>query len=184
MSEKEERALIAQVSAGSMEAFEDLMRIYERVVYRTCFSYTRNREDALDVTQEVFVKVFERIGSFRGSGSFRGWVLRITHNESLNWIRGRTRHAEYDQLTAANSPEVAPRQEADLLRSESRDLVAGALLRLNPRQRRALTLRYFERMSIDEISSLLGCTPGTAKNILFRGLRKLRDQLALDWGES
>ncbi len=183
MAEQNERALIAEASAGSMGAFEELMRNHERLVYRACFCYTGNREDALDVTQEVFVKVFEKIASFRGSGPFKGWLLRLTHNESLNWIRSRTRHGEHDELTAANSPELEARQEADLFRMESRDLLTAALLRLNPRQREALTLRYFERMSIGEISSHLGCTQGTAKNILFRGLRKLRDQLALDWGE-
>lgn len=184
MAEQNERALIAAVSAGSMGAFEELMKHYECLVYRTCLRYTGNREDAMDVTQEVFVKVFERIASFRGSGSFKGWLLRITHNESLNWIRSRTRHGEHDQLTVANSPELEARQESDLFQKENRDLIAAALLRLNPKQRQALTLRYFERMSISEISSLLGCTRGTTKNILFRSLRKLRDQLAVDWGRS
>jgi RNA polymerase sigma-70 factor (ECF subfamily) len=182
--EQSERTLIREVSAGSAGAFEELMKNYERLVYRTCLSYTGDRDDALDVTQEVFVKVYERIASFRGSGSFKGWLLRIAHNESLNWIRSRTRHGEHYELTAANSPELEAPQESDLMKRQSRDLIAEALLRLNPKQRRALTLRYFERMSISEISSLLGCTQGTTKNILFRSLRKLRDQLALDWGES
>ena len=184
MAEQNEHALIAEVSAGSVGAFEELMKNYERLVYRACLFYTGDREDALDVTQAVFVKVFERIESFRGSGSFKGWLLRITHNESLNWLRSRTRHGEHEELTAANSPELEARQESDLVQKESRDLIAAALLRLNPKQRKALTLRYFERMSIGEISSLLGCARGTTKNILFRSLRKLRDQLASDWGES
>jgi RNA polymerase sigma-70 factor (ECF subfamily) len=160
------------------------MKNYEGLVYRTCFGYTRNRDDALDVTQEVFVKVYEKIASFRGSGSFKGWILRITHNESLNWIRSRARHTEHDELTAANSPEAEARQETDLSRKESRDLIGHALLHLNPRQRKALTLRYFEGMSISEIASLLECTEATTKNILFRSLRKLRDQLVPHWRET
>lgn len=184
MTERDERALIAKAGEGSTDAFEEIMKNHERLVYRACLFYTGDPEDAMDVTQEVFVKVFERIGSFQGSGSFRGWLLRITHNESLNWIRSRTRHGEHDRLTAVNSPGFEARQEADLLREESREHIISAMLGLNPKQRKALTLRYFERMSINEISSLLGCTPGTTKNILFRSLRKLRDQLALDWGKS
>ena len=182
--EQDENALIARVHEGSVAGFEELMKQYERLVYRICFSHTGNRDDALDVTQEVFVKVFERIGSFRGSGSFKGWLLRITHNESLNWLRDRSRHGEHRELTAANSPGLGARQETDLLQKEDRDVIVDALGHLSPRQRTALTLRYFERMSISEISSLLGCTQGTTKNILFRSLRKLRDQLALDWEES
>ena len=182
MIEQDERDLIAEVSTGRAGAFEQLMMNYEHLVYRACLFYTGNREDALDVTQEVFVKVFERIGSFRGTGPFKGWLLRITHNESLNWIRSRARHGEHDRLTAANSPELEARQETDLVRKENRDRIAEALLHLNPRQQKALTLRYFERLSISEISSLLGCTQGTTKNILFRSLRRLRDRLALDGG--
>jgi RNA polymerase sigma-70 factor (ECF subfamily) len=177
--EQDEHLLIAEIGAGSVHAFEELMKRYEHLVYRACLYYTGNREDALDVTQEVFVKVFNRLESFSGSGSFKGWLLRITHNESLNWIRSRRRHWEHDELGPANSPRLEAPQETDISRKESRDLIDGALQNLNPRQRQALRLRYFEKMSINEISALLGCTKGTTKNILFRGLRKLRNQLAL-----
>jgi len=184
MAEENERALIADIRAGSAEAFEDLMKRYEGPVYRTCFGYTRNRDDALDVTQEVFVKVYEKIESFRGSGSFKGWLLRITHNQSLNWIRSRARHGEHDRLSEANAPELEARQEAELSRRQSRDLIETAMLQLNPKQRKALTLRYFERMSISEIASLLECTEGTARNILFRSLQKLRDRMVPHWRET
>ena len=100
MAEQNERALIEDVRAGSVTAFEDLMKSYEGLVYRICFGYTRNRDDALDVTQEVFVKVYEKMASLRGSGSFKGWLLRITHNESLNWLRGRARHGVARRLSA------------------------------------------------------------------------------------
>jgi RNA polymerase sigma-70 factor (ECF subfamily) len=182
MADSNDSVLIDEISAGGVGAFEELMKTHQGLVYRVCFSYTRNHEDALDVTQEVFVKVFEKIGSFRGSGSFKGWLLRITHNESLNWIRSRARHGEHERLNAVNIPELEARQETDLYRKQDRERIAGALMGLNPKQRRALMLRYFERMSINEISSLLGCTPGTTKNILFRSLRRLRDRLALDGG--
>jgi len=184
MAEDKERALVAEMRAGSADAFEDLMKRYQGLVYRTCFGYTRNRDDALDVTQEVFVKVYERMASFQGSGSFKGWLLRITHNQSLNWIRSRARHGEHDRLSEANAPEMEPRQEDDLSRQESRDQIEAAMVHLNPKQRKALTLRYFERMSISEIASLLECTEGTARNILFRSMRKLRDRMVPHWRET
>jgi RNA polymerase sigma-70 factor (ECF subfamily) len=184
MAEENERALIAEIRAGSAGAFEDLMKQYQGQVYRTCFGYTRNRDDALDVTQEVFVKVYERIDSFSGSGSFKGWLLRITHNQSLNWIRARARHGEHDRLSEANAPGMEAGQEVDLSRQENRDLIEAAMLHLNPKQRKALTLRYFERMSISEIASLLECTEGTARNILFRSMQKLRDRMVPHWRET
>jgi RNA polymerase sigma-70 factor (ECF subfamily) len=184
MAEEREDALIADMRTGSAAAFEDLMKRYEGLVYRTCYGYTRDRDDALDVTQEVFVRVYEKIDSFRGTGSFKGWLLRITHNESLNWIRGRARHGEHDRLTEANAPGLEARQEADLSQQEDLDLIGAALLHLNPKQRKALTLRYFERMPIREIASRLDCTEGTARNILFRSLQKLRDRMVPHWRET
>lgn len=184
MLEDSDRALIEEIRVGSHNAFEEVMRRYERLVYVTSFAYAGSREDALDITQNVFVKVYERIGSFRGTGTFKAWLLRITHNESLNWVRGHSRNGDHDELTQANAPGSEAGQEADLLQRERWHRLRKALLHLNPKQRQAVTLRYFERMSISEIASVLGCTEGTAKNILFRSLRKLRHQLVPHWRES
>ncbi len=184
MAEPSERALIEEIREGSAAAFEDLMKTYEALVYRASFYYTGNRDDALDVTQEVFVKAYRRIESFTGSGSFKAWLLRITHNESLNWIRGRARHGEHEELTAVNSTDMAPVQEAEMVSRQSRERLVEAISRLNPKQQKAIALRYFERMPVSEIAANLGCTEGHARNILFRGLRRLRDELPVNWRES
>ena len=179
-----DQTLIEEVRTGSMRAFEEIMKRYERVVYATCMAYAATSEDALDMTQEVFVKVYEKIGSFRGSGTFKGWLLRIAHNQGLNWVRGHARHGDHRELTPANSPQIPASQDSDLIRQERWDLLREALLHLNPRQRQAVMLRYFEKTSIGEIATILGCTEGTAKNILFRSLRKLRDHLVPHGRES
>jgi RNA polymerase sigma-70 factor (ECF subfamily) len=170
--------LIDEVRAGSTRAFEAIMKRYERMVYVTCYAYAGCREDALDIVQDVFVKVFEKADSFRGSGSFRAWLLRIAHNEGLNWVRSHARLRDHRELTAINSPEVPPSQEADLLKQERWEVLREALLDLNPRQRQAVVLRYFEGTPTREIASILDCTEGTAKSILFRSLRKLHRRLA------
>lgn len=184
MADHGERELIAQARGGSAEAFEVLMKAYENLVYRASYFYTSDHEDALDVTQEVFFKAYSRINSFTGSGSFKAWLLRIAHNESLNWIRGRARHGQHERLSAANSPDSKASQEADLVMKENREHLIDAMSQLNPKQRQAIALRYFESMTIEEIAANLGCTQGTAKNILFRGLRRLRDGLPIHWRKS
>jgi RNA polymerase sigma-70 factor (ECF subfamily) len=181
--EQGDRVLVDEVRTGSTRAFEELMKRYQRLVYATCLAYAGTPDDALDMTQEVFVKVYEKLSSFRGSGTFKAWLLRITHNEGLNWVRSRRRHGDRRELTPANSPEVAASQDTDLIRRERQDLLREALLRLNPRQRQAVVLRYFEGSPIREIASILDCTEGTAKNILFRSLRKLRSHLVPDGRE-
>jgi RNA polymerase sigma-70 factor (ECF subfamily) len=177
MVEPGDHILIEEVRGGSTGAFEEIMKRYQRLVYATCIAYARSREDALDITQNVFVKVYEKVDSFRGSGSFKAWLLSIAHNEGLNWIRNNARHRDHAEPTPANSPEVAPSQESDLLKQERWELLREALLHLNPRQRQAVVLRYFESTPIREIASTLDCTEGTAKNILFRSLRKLHHHL-------
>jgi RNA polymerase sigma-70 factor (ECF subfamily) len=182
--EEADRALVEQVLSGSTGAFDELMKRYQRLVYATCLGYASTPEDALDMTQNVFVKVYEKIGSFRGSGMFKAWLLRIAHNEGLNWVRSQAWHRDQRELTPANSPQIGPNQDSNLLQRERWDVLRTALRELNAKQRQAVMLRYFEKTPISEIASILGCTEGTAKNILFRSLRKLRSHLVPHWRES
>lgn len=181
--ERDDEALLAEVRAGSTRAFDEIMKRYQRLVFAACFPFATDPEDALDLTQDVFVKAYERLDSFRGDGAFKAWLLRIVHNEGLNRVRARARQGDHDELTPANEPAVAASQDGDLIQAEQRNVLGRALLLLNPRQRQAVTLRYFEKMPISEIASALDCTDGTAKNILFRSLQKLRAHLAPEWRE-
>lgn len=182
--EQDDHVLIDEIRAGSTGAFEVIMKRYQRLVYVTCFTYAGSREDALDITQNVFVKVYENARSFKGTGSFKAWLLRITHNEGLNWVRSHARLRDHTELTPANSPEVAARQDSDLIQQERWEVLREALLHLNPRQRQAVVLRYFDMTPMREIASILDCTEGTAKSILFRSLRELRRHLVPHWRES
>jgi RNA polymerase sigma-70 factor (ECF subfamily) len=181
--EQGDRALLNEVRSGSTTAFDELMKRYQRPVYAICLVFATTPEDALDMTQDVFVKVYQKLDSFRGRGTFKAWVFRIAHNEGLNRARDRSRHGDHLELTPANSPPVGPNQVADLARKERQNLLREALLHLSPRQRQAVTLRYFEKMPIRDIASILDCTDGTAKNLLFRSLQMLRAHLAPYWRE-
>ena len=178
-----DKALIEEIHAGSRTAFEKLMRRHQRLVYRVSFAYTRDRDDALEVTQDVFVKVHRKLGSYRGTGTLRSWLLRIAHRESLNWLRDHGKHRGAVELTAATVPHSAPVQESDLLARERQRELLAELTELNPKQRLAVTLRYWGDVPIREIATVLGCSDGVVKNILFRSLQKLRRRLAARWSE-
>jgi RNA polymerase sigma-70 factor (ECF subfamily) len=184
MAGDRDQALVEEIRRGSTVAFEELMTRYERLVYRISFAYTGSQEDSLDVTQNVFIKVYERLQSFRGVGTFKAWLMRITHNENIDWARRHARYRKHDELTTENAPPCDPGQEHDLVQSESRSRLMKELMALNSRQREAMMLRYFERMSISEISSILSCTEGTTKSLLFRGLRALRGRMVPQGSES
>src|SRR6185295_2944413 len=91
--EPTDQELLAEIGSGSDLAFDRLMRRYRRLVYRVAYGYTGERESALDVVQETFLKVHTRRGSFRGDGSLKNWIVRIAANEAMNWRRASLRLA-------------------------------------------------------------------------------------------
>lgn len=166
--------LVSETIAGSHAAYEQLVSRYEKLVFKVAWSYAKQRESALDICQDVFVKAFRKLGSYRGDGAFRAWLMRITHHESVNWLRSNRRHLDWIDLDDVADPACAPQQENDLIVDETRRGLLDRLDRLNPRQRQALTMRYFDRAPVRDIASALACTEGVARNILFRGLEKMR----------
>ena len=167
--------LVDEIRDGSQAAFDQLIRRHEQFVYRIAYSYTRDADDAMDVAQNVFIKVHANLHSFHGRSTFRAWLTRIAQNESLTWMRSRKPAVE---VTVLNAPSCEPLQEKAVVRAErSRDLLAE-VHRLNPSQRQAVLLRYFEKMRIREISEVLECSEGQVKSLLFRSLQKLRKHLS------
>jgi len=181
MDEYSDQTLIEETLGGSRIAFDRLMVRYGPMVYRLGYSYTRNREDAMDLTQNAFLKVYTRLHTYRGEGSFQAWLLRLAHREGLNWLRRHRKYREWTELSAENPPSEAPRQETALLQAERREHVWRWMAELNPKQRLALSLRYFVRAPVKEIAATLQCSEGTAKSILFRGLSNLRQKAAHRW---
>lgn len=170
--------LVGEARVGSRAAFATLMERHERLVYRICYSYTRHRDDALDVTQDVFVKVFTRLASFRAEGPFKAWLVRVTHRECLNWRRRHQHEKQREEFTSHHASPSVAEQEIDIQREQIRTLLETALGTLNAKQRLAVTLRYFGQQHLHEIAAVLGCSEGNVKSLLFRSLRKLRDQMA------
>ncbi len=169
--------LIDEIRGGSQAAFQRLMERHERLVYRIAWSHARQDEGALDICQNVFVKMHAGLASFDGRAAFSSWLARIACNESLNWLRGQRRHGACEELTPLNSPACEAPQEAAVLRDERRRRLLEHVGRLNDRQRQAVLLRYFERLPLRQVAEVMDCSEGTAKNVLFRSLEKLRRSL-------
>ncbi len=166
--------LIAEIGAGSDLAFDRLMRRYRRLVYRVAYGFTGDPDDALDVVQETFLKVHTRLSSFRGEGTVRNWIVRIASNEAMNWKRSSLRAAA-SELDDSSEPAVDPHSERDPAgRAIEGRVLTRSLAALGPRHRLAIVLRYFGERSTREIAAALECSEGTARNVLFRGLAKLR----------
>jgi RNA polymerase sigma-70 factor (ECF subfamily) len=191
--EPDESELIGRAQGGDAEAFAALARSYERRLLLLALHYCRDRHDAEDLSQEVWLKAFRAIKSFRGESGFYTWLRQITINTFLNERRSPARGArvvELDAWEASRREAGATPQEAafPLARAprgveesfDQRFLVSrvlDALGDLTPRQRLIFLLKHLEGMTYEEISAAVGCTAGTTKKALFRAVVKLRERL-------
>jgi RNA polymerase sigma-70 factor (ECF subfamily) len=174
-----ESSLIEQCLAGEQGAWEELVKSYTRRVYAICYRFTNRDNEAQDLTQEVFLRVFKTLGSFRaGEGSFTVWLTRLTRNLLVDHYR-RTKH---DRMTDAIEDKLAVLEEttqqsarADglLAGREAGELLQAALQKLSPELREAVILRDLEELEYREIARVLDVPEGTVKSRLNRGRAEL-----------
>lgn len=179
MAETNDDVLVQQVRAGRLGAFDQLMLRYQKLVCKVAMTYVKDRQSGLDVTQNVFLKAYSHIDRVRAEGMFKPWLLRITYNESINWLR-RQKHyegqEELDEFSVPVSSEAG--QERRVLRREDEERVVQGMDALNPKYKLAVALRYAEGMRIKEIAHVMGCSEGMVKSLLFRGVNQIRSNVA------
>ena len=164
---------------GDVHAYEDLVRRYQAIAYRTAYLITGDAADADDAAQSGFVKAYYALGRFRSGAPFRPWLLSIVANEARNRRRAARRRLGLELRLAEDRPRVgaAPSPEAAVLAREPRAALVGALNRLKESDRRVIALRYFAELSEADMASVLNCAPGTVKSRLSRDLERLRREL-------
>ncbi len=188
VAEGEDLRLVESLKEGSERAYEQLLDRFQQPVYALAFRLLDDQSDASDVVQEVFLKVFRNIGSFRGQSTLKTWIYRITVNEAHNarrwFFRHRRREVELDTDPdeTRNWKETIPdssRSPFDVtFDHEQRVMVEAALERINPIFREAVVLRDIADLSYEEIADVLGLSLGTVKSRILRGREALRDELA------
>lgn len=184
----DEAALVAELQAGSEEAFAYLLAIYRNPIYNLVYHVTGDQGDAADVLQNVFVKIIRGIKQFHGASSLKTWIYRIALHEALNCRRGwfRRRRREIFSLDDGNQPQplaarTGPASETPydwMEQSERREMVGRALHSLSEPYRSVVVLRELEDFSYEEIAEVLRIADGTVKSRLKRGREMLRRKLA------
>jgi RNA polymerase sigma-70 factor (ECF subfamily) len=187
----EEHSLVRKAQQGDRLAFEELVRRYDRDVLRLALNLVHRPEDARDIYQEAFLKVYRNLHRFRFECSFYTWLYRITTNVALDYLRRRTTHRE-DQAPVAqdgegsNGPDFFDRQpavgafsnpEKRLLGQQLGEKIQDAMKQLSPRERTVFEMKHYQGMRLRAIGDLLGTSEETVKNSLFRATRKLRASL-------
>jgi RNA polymerase sigma-70 factor (ECF subfamily) len=160
---------------GEREAFDRLVVRYQREVYRLCYRYVNNHDDANDLTQEVFLRAWRAIGRFKGQSAFSTWLYRIAVNACLNFRAAR--RAPTQELPEA-LPDPAAGAAQQLERDDEARRVREAVSRLPEKQRATLILKVYHDLTHQEVAQVLGSTVGTAKANFFHALGNLRKLVA------
>jgi RNA polymerase sigma-70 factor (ECF subfamily) len=174
----DERELVARAQRGDADAYEELVRAYQGIAFRTAYLLAGSAADAEEAAQDGFVKAYRALWRFRAGAPFKPWLLRIVANEARNRRRSAGRRTAL-ALRAAQVPsgEAAPSPEAALLDSERRGQLLAALDRLSESDREVIACRYFLDLSETETAAALGVRRGTVKSRLSRALDRLRAEL-------
>ena len=176
---KTDDMLIDEIKNGQQTAYDELMQRHQSHVYHIAYNFTKSAEDAMDLSQTIFLKAYENLKKFRQESQFKTWLMRITYNEGQNWVRRNKKNLIQEDLDSSGvlAAHLKPSQEDEVLASENKALLIRCLYELNTKYRLAVVLKYFENYSIKEIAETLNSSEGVVKNMLFRSLQKLRAQL-------
>jgi RNA polymerase sigma-70 factor (ECF subfamily) len=176
--------IVERCLSGDAAAWEELVRLHTRRVYGLCYRFTGKETEAQDLTQDVFLRVFRALGSFRSTeGSFTTWLARLTRNLLIDHYR-RTRNERVTDSIEEQLPRIeggragdgvsAPRRaDSAVAGREASELLQGALSKLSPELRETIILRDLQEMEYREIAEVLAIPEGTVKSRLNRGRAEL-----------
>jgi RNA polymerase sigma-70 factor, ECF subfamily len=179
-----DRALVEAAMAGDLDAFNELVRLYQDYLFALCVRVVNDREAAADAVQEAFFSAYRNLSRFRGD-SFRSWLTRIALNAATDVLRLRKRrpsepYPEWEDDAWQPPADAADAPERQALRRDAAQLLSGALARITADQRTAIVLYDVEGYDYQEIAQITGVSLGTVKSRIHRGRLALRDLLADD----
>lgn len=171
--------LVAWTNSGQYHAFEELVRRYRNDVYALAYHYVRHREEAWDISQEVFIKAHRALRRFRGDASFKTWLLRITSNQCKDFFKKRRLSTvAFDDVIREDhvvASDQGPRRALET--QELGDAILEAMNTLSAKHRSAIVLREFEGLSYEEMAEVMGCSQGTVMSRLHHARKNLQHAL-------
>ena len=174
----EDGDLIRQAARGSVEAYNLLVSRWEKRVYNYLLRLTANREDALDLTQDVFLKAYQNLRKLDDPERFAPWLYRIAHNEAYSMFRKRRPETDVDDLDPEATENGIMVGGSSVFPIELSLAVAGALERLSPDHREAVVLKIYQGFKFEEMAEILDCPVSTIKSRLYTALDLLKTELA------
>ena len=175
MSLLTDQQIIDRVLGGDKDAFTTLVERYQQKVFGMAIGMLKNREEAEEVAQDIFIKIYTSLSKFRGDASFATWAYRISYNKCLDKIKGLKRRQSQEFIEDIYEGELDLVDNGlDYLDAEERkQMVGDALNKLDAEHRIVLTLFYFDELSLKEISKVVGISENNTKVRLYRSRKKL-----------
>jgi len=176
---------VRECLAGNPDAFEVLFNKYRGRIYSLAYRYVQNKEDALEVTQDVFVRAYQALASFQTGSKFYTWLYRIAVNRAIDFVRARRVRPQIemseigDEDLARQSPGPRSPDPAKALdEKELRQKIRSAIGKLSDKHRTVFVLHALENLSYKEIAEVVGCSIGTVMSRLFYARKRLQKELA------
>jgi RNA polymerase sigma-70 factor (ECF subfamily) len=176
--------LLEKAGRGDRQAFKEIVRLHQQKVFLLAYSILKNREDALDVVQETFMRLYQKLDAYEKGRNFQAWLLQIAKNLSIDYYRkhrGRRREMEVDHRVE-DLPLPAVDYRSNPESSELGRILARNLDRLAERQRLIFTMKHFNGLEYREIAQVLGISVGTVKSLHFKAVRNLKNWLSPQLG--
>lgn len=173
--------LIKSAVNGNMDAFEALIKKYEKLIYVICYRMFNNVEDAKDVSQEVFLKIYKNMGKAIGKGSFKSWVGTVTNNACIDVLRTKKKIISLDSPIAGDEdfkldiPDTEPLPDEKLINKENKEIILSSIEKLPSDYKSIIVLREMNNLSYEEISEILKINIGTVKSRISRSRKKLSE---------
>ena len=174
----EDADLIRQATRGNVESFNLLVSRWEKRVYNYLLRITANREDALDLTQDAFLKAYQNLRKLDDPGRFAPWLYRIAHNEAYSMFRKRRPETDVDEMEPEATETKITVGGSPVFPIELSLAVASALDRLSTDQREAVVLKIYQGFKFEEMAEILSCPVSTIKSRLYTALELLKTELA------
>ncbi|NNF20900.1 MAG: sigma-70 family RNA polymerase sigma factor [Saprospiraceae bacterium] len=174
-----EKQLIEGLKNKDFKVFEELVNTHQSMVVNLCYKMTGSVEDAEDLAQEVFIKVWEKASKFRGDSTLQTWIYRVAINASLNYTRKKKFNTFFESIESIfESKGSQDNPQKELENKEQENQVQSAIQTLPENQRIALTLRTFKDHSYAEISEIMDISISSVESLIFRAKKNLKKKLA------
>jgi len=172
--------LVEKIKEGDREAFMTVTSLYQKKVFLLAFSFFRNKEDALDIVQETFLRLYQKVYMFKSGKNFQNWLLQIAKNLCIDYYRKNYgKNKEWQSEKPINEMNLAVQNERDpLISSDLRGIFSTCIKKLAEKQRMIFVMKQYNQLKYSEISQILDISMGTAKSLHFKAVQNLRGLMA------